>query len=235
LIEIYVIIYNNNDVFLPANLEEYFIMNKKSASGLIKIIVSSLILTGTLAFVTCDDDKKDDNSLLMLLAKPKLILYNAGTHNGNLGGRSGADALCDASGNKPDGVTNVHAFLSVDATDQIKDLPATYGYSTQSSIYGPDGKSKIADNWAQFIGFGPGEVLNMDLKDAGVLPDSTQFLTGSNANGTEDPGWTCTGWTSSASATVDVGYSYLTNFLWIAAASGNCADTTNYLVCIGEK
>ena len=210
-------------------------MHEKSASSLIKIIVSSLMLTGTLVLVTCDDNKKDDNSLLMILAQPKLILYNAGTHDGSLGGRSGADAICDASVNKPAGVTNVHAFLSGSSTDQIKDMPATYGYSTLSSIYGPDGSSKIADNWAKFIGFGlGGGALKMDLEDAGVLPVNTQFLTGSNANGTVDVGWTCTDWTLN-SGTLDVGYSYFTSFNWIAGASDSCGTTTNYLVCIGKK
>ncbi len=54
-----------------------------------------------------------------------IVMYNAGGSgfDGNLGGRAGADALCQASGNRPAGYTNFRAFLSVNGGDEIQDMP----------------------------------------------------------------------------------------------------------------
>jgi hypothetical protein len=222
-------------IYWILNLKENYSMNKKHRSGLVKIIALSVMLVGTLAFITCDDNgNKENNSLLLILGlsqAPKLIMYNAGTHTGTLGGRSGADGICNASPNKPAGATNVHAFISLSG-DQIIDMPATYGYPLYASIYGPGATLKIANNWASFIGLTI--TLNMDLYDAGVLPGNTdEFFTGSNRNGTVDLTWTCGDWTSDSGMT-DVGYSYVTDSFWIAGAGSSCGSSS-YLVCIGEK
>jgi hypothetical protein len=49
-----------------------------------------------------------------------------GTHNGNLGGRTGADALCNSASAKPANYTGYHAFITVNASDEIEDMPRSY-------------------------------------------------------------------------------------------------------------
>ena len=69
-----------------------------------------------------------------------IVIFDAGgTYDGNLGGRAGADALCQASANRPAGYTNVRAFLSVDVNDEIRDMPGNYGIPTNLPIVGPNG------------------------------------------------------------------------------------------------
>ena len=49
-------------------------------------------------------------------------MYSVVPHNGNLGGQAGADALCVSQ--QPGRYAQAHAFLSVDETDEIRDMPA---------------------------------------------------------------------------------------------------------------
>ncbi|KIY97644.1 hypothetical protein MNEG_10317 [Monoraphidium neglectum] len=68
--------------------------------------------------------------------RSRVVIYRESSteRNGNLGGRSGADALCSASINRPAGLTQVHAFLSTSATDQIADFPTKYGVPSGLAI-----------------------------------------------------------------------------------------------------
>ena len=103
-------------------------MNRLDESGFMKILSAAVIVTAAMLAVTCDDDKDKNSNFqlmqLMLLQPKALILFNAGTRDGNMGGRSGADGLCNSA--KPSGVRNLHAFLSVSDADPIADLPVNY-------------------------------------------------------------------------------------------------------------
>ncbi len=81
-------------------------------------------------------------------AKADILMYNAGPHNGNLGGRASADALCASS--QPSRYAQARAFLSVDGTDEIRDMPANYKIPSDESIVGTT-DVLIANNWNELL------------------------------------------------------------------------------------
>ncbi len=97
-----------------------------------------------------------------------LILYeeSAAHHNGKLGGRTGADGLCQASANRPAGYTSYRAFISVDADDEIRDMPGNYRVPTNVPIQSLNG-TVIANDWADLL---DGSI-TVTLETAGVLTD----------------------------------------------------------------
>jgi hypothetical protein len=217
-------------------------MKLSTALNFIKIISAAVFLLAFLSAVSCDvknEAKSSDllSDLLLASGLPcslsttstKLVLYDAGTHNGNLGGRGGADVLCNFSANKPSGTTKVHAFISISATDQISDMPAKYCYQTSQSIYGPDGISKIADNWADMM---DGSI-DMSIGAAGVMPSGNHWLAASNGDGTYDSGLNqCNGFTNADPANnFMLGLSNQTDSGWMS----NTCDTPYRLLCIGEQ
>jgi hypothetical protein len=216
-------------------------MKRLYKSGFMKILSAAIIVIASLFFLTCDDkkDNSSSNLLLMLLGggSSKLVLYNAGTHDGNLKGaeadaRTGADAICNSSANKPSGVTKVHAFISISAADQISDMPAHYGYSTGSAIYGTDGTQLIANNWADMLD----NSINMSLNSAGVIP-AEHFLSATNSNGTyrsiENE---CNGFTDSIHTNYYyAGWGDTVGGDWLTAMSDYCDVSSAYVLCIGEQ
>ena len=85
-----------------------------------------------------------------------ITLFNAGTSNGNLGGRVGADATCAlVAPTIPAcaGKSNVHAFLSTSVKtgeDNIQEMPSRYGYNANVEIQGPTG-TVVSSNWAELF------------------------------------------------------------------------------------
>jgi hypothetical protein len=84
--------------------------------------------------------------------RSRVVLYSKSStgRNGNLGGRSGADALCSASPNRPTGLVQVHAFLSVSASDQIAEFSAKYGVPGGLAIESPTG-AVLAGNFTRLL------------------------------------------------------------------------------------
>lgn len=78
----------------------------------------------------------------------QIVMYSAGTSDGNLGGRAGADAMCVAANET--GLPNARAFISVDAADEIRDMPGNYAVPTTLPINGPTGTT-IANDWAALL------------------------------------------------------------------------------------
>jgi C1A family cysteine protease len=88
----------------------------------------------------------------------KTIVYRAlSSHNGNFGGRSGLDSYCanNKPANLPGNVSNIHAFISVSDTDELRDMPNNYGYDSNVSLYWFKSSNttfnKFADNWADML------------------------------------------------------------------------------------
>lgn len=83
------------------------------------------------------------------------IYLTATLTTGGMGGRAGADALCVA--NKPSGLScaNIHAFLSVNESDEIRDMDGEYGYDSDAPIYWwndtNDKYVKFADRWTDML------------------------------------------------------------------------------------
>jgi hypothetical protein len=158
---------------------------------------------------------------------PKTVIYVDQTmRNGNFGGRSGADAICAASANKPATATLVHAFISVNATDEIRDMHVSGGdathYNTNSPIYWYKAatqlaNSLVANNWADMLdnsistaqntGTGLGYTVWTGSSSAGALAAS------------------CSGWTSTTSVNGEYATYGVTNSTWLDATAGNCAAT----------
>jgi hypothetical protein len=67
--------------------------------------------------------------------EPSLVVYlSAGTYNGNLGGRTGANTKCMAE--RPTGVTETaYALMSFSATDEVRDFWSNYSIDTNARVY----------------------------------------------------------------------------------------------------
>ena len=124
---------------------------------LVTLATFCCLLAAAIIFISCGhhhDDSTDATSGCTQIANvTKIYLFGStDEHDGNLGGRTGADALLDADGNKPVACTTAtHAFISVDANDSIANMPTTYCFPDNIKIYAPDGITIIADNWAALM------------------------------------------------------------------------------------
>lgn len=160
---------------------------------------------------------------------PVISLYSAGTHDGDLGGRSGADSIC--SSNKPGGDShaNVRALISVGSGDAISDMPSNYSVPTGIVIQS-ESASTIANNWADLV---DGSI-SATLLATGVTMSPTNWWSGTDNTGTLTSS-TCSGWTDSTS-----GVSGTSGFTgdtsnWFAHSptpTDTCDTATNILLCI---
>lgn len=155
-----------------------------------------------------------------------ITLYNAGTTDGDMGGLSGANAICNASSNKPEGTTGV-AFLST-SSQALLLLP---GVPLDLPVQGPNGLP-LATDWFDLFGFEQ-TILNT-LGDAEVLPfASNEFYSGTAPDGFPEPGYTCDDWNSSDSrsffATVGIGDE--TSDFWISHTDPPGCNAILYLLC----
>ena len=160
---------------------------------------------------------------LVVVVEREMVLYTlSNLHDGNLGGRSGGDALCAASTNKPSGYDNYRAFISVNADDEIRDMPSNYGVSTSARIVSKNG-TIVADNWADLM---DGSIDN-SLSSAGITYNA-QWWSGSNADGSIVTDLNCSAWTSSGTGDYGrTGNSNSTDDTWISYSSTyKCAHTT---------
>jgi hypothetical protein len=126
----------------------------------------------------------------------KLYIFRSESKvSGNIGGRAGADLLVSNSSHRPSGNYKYHALISVSEFDDIKSMPAKYGFSdTIQIVSAATDNIKIADNWADLL---DGNIDN-SLSDASVLPAGTssgQWWSGSNSNGTVTAN--CSEWSDS--------------------------------------
>src|SRR5262249_50726802 len=144
------------------------------------------------------------------------------TNAGAVGGRAGADALCQWASRPPQIPTNsnIHALLSVDANDEIRDFPNKYGARADAPIVGPTGL-KIADNWSDLLDGS----LDLSLANAFVVTNSPLFYyTGSNQDGSLSD-YNCSGWTNgSTPAGATLGSKSQTNNFWLSATRGSCGS-----------
>jgi hypothetical protein len=159
--------------------------------------------------------------------RSRVVLYGESStfRNGNLGGRSGADALCSASLNRPTGLVQVRAFLSVSAGDQIADFVTKYGVPGGLAIESPRG-AVLAGNFTRLLGGS----ISLTLRQAGVTDLTAAVWSGSESNGAAAPD-TCNGWTSAlAGDSGNTGNIFITGS-WLAVTSNFCSSL-NILLCI---
>ncbi|KIY99660.1 hypothetical protein MNEG_8300 [Monoraphidium neglectum] len=149
--------------------------------------------------------------------RARVVIYSESSsdRDGNLGGRSGADALCSASINRPAGLARVHAFLSVSASDQIADFSTKYGVPGGLPIESLRG-TVIARNFTGLLG---GSILT-SLGSAGVTL-GTFWWSGSLSNGRVAAPATCLGWTSASDSGFTGGLAK-TDATWLSFSSIPC-------------
>ncbi|OHD66000.1 MAG: hypothetical protein A2176_09520 [Spirochaetes bacterium RBG_13_51_14] len=199
-----------------------------------KILLIIMILGAAVISLTCErndlfDSTNDDFLSLINLDfnNPTAIyIYSYPTTQvGNQGGRAGADALCQTLA-PPAGTTTVHAFLSVSASDQIRDLvPSAYQGLT---VYDVTGANVISSTWTNLWD----DNIDMTLSTAGVLGVGVEWWNGSNTDGTLNTN-NCLNWTSSSSIDFGrMGNSNFTDTQWINWGSPPCNTNTNFLLCV---
>jgi len=128
-------------------------------------------------------------------------------NNGNLGGRSGADALCtlhhdsERTSMVTNSCSNVRAVISVSATDEIRDMASNYSIPTNRKLRGING-AFLGDGWDNLTG-GASSNSNLVYSPSSGIPEllytndnpdvRNQYWTGTASN--ESLGNNCAGWT----------------------------------------
>jgi hypothetical protein len=131
--------------------------------------------------------------------------------DGNIGGRSGADAICNEIKDSElinifnNSCSNVRALISVSSSDEIRDFPDIYSVPTNVKVRSQNGML-ISDNWSGLFATADGghpSGLHGNLSDlVGIYKDSStegaRVWTGSSSTG-EIANYHCIGWTSNSS------------------------------------
>ncbi len=166
----------------------------------------------------CANDVSADFALD--LSAPTIVLFaSSESHDGNLGGRAGADAICATTRQAlPLSCGTVHAVLEVDTADSVANMPVNYQLPTSEPVRRPTGVL-IDSSWTAMF---DGTLIN----SAG---GGTAYWTG--GGGTPTYPLTCTGWTSNSSTiTGRFGIGNVTDMRWIKASNYWC-NQSNPLLC----
>jgi len=151
------------------------------------------------------------------------FIYQATLANGELGGRVGADGICDTK--KPNEMLgfNIRAFLSVTAFDEIRDMSANYGVPTANLFLSLEG-IQIGNNFADLL---DGSI-DQSLNESNVISTgTTDWWSGSTQIGSISN--TCGGWTSVLNNGT-TGDATQTNG-WLSEADAPCA-AARPLLCV---
>ena len=138
-------------------------------------------------------------ALLAALAGPayaddneKIVFVTSASFKGNLGGLTGADAICQAEADDPASIVPAGTYLAwlSDGTDS----PDTRFTKTAHPYLLPDG-TKIAED---FFDLTDGSILHaLDIDPTGKSLGLTSYWTGTNPDGTTTQYFlTCDGWTA---------------------------------------
>jgi len=163
----------------------------------------------------------------------RLVLFDGGGAIGPLGGRQGADLLCGIAAESTVGIpahATTRAFISVSASDEIRDMPVKYGVPTGRLVTGPNW-SVIAADWADLLDGS----LAMDLFAAGVQTFHDYWYSGSLADGSVSS-YTCSGWTDGSTPSGGrYGSVHVTSSAWINLGSGLCGECTYHVLCLAWR
>ncbi len=166
--------------------------------------------------------------------KGNYLFEGASAQNGNLGGRAGADAICAAAAaSQPEPIascTNVHAAISMAASDSLVDMPTNYGFSTTDPVYGPT-NIPVAYNWSRYGQ--PAATAHINSVNAAGAVSGVGFVWSfSSPFGVYDGINNCSvGTTASAGANGQVGNTNATNNTALALLASTC-DQNRFLVCV---
>lgn len=159
-------------------------------------------------------DGEYNASCELKVSTPFLVLFKSTTElSVNLGGREGADKKLKEMA--PENISNVHAFISVNPEDEIRDMPVNYGYPEDVPVMSLNSEGEVfllADNWADLL---DGEI-KICLWDA--FKRGRYWYSGSKSNGEVD--LTADGWTNSESKATE-GTFGINNSYWLCDYSSN--------------
>jgi hypothetical protein len=159
----------------------------------------------------------------------KIYIYNGGLQTGNLNGRTGADAICDQTRPTDLAGFEVHAFISVDATDEIRDMPTQYGVPTDLKIVSFSSDESLGNTWSDLLD----GTLAHSLEDAGVLNAGETFWSGSDVHGVI-AGVSCNSWQSNLGTVFGAAGSGTSPTTWAYTISADCSAVRNIL-CIAYQ
>ena len=168
-------------------------------------------------------------SAIQIGATKPIVLYQANNSVGvfgyQLGGRSGADSRCSSASSRPiSGYTHYRAFLSVNTTDEIRDMPSNYGVPTTVPVIS-NSSALLAHSWYDLL---DGTIINT-LQAAGVyLSGPLDWWSGSTSAGALSS--SCAGWTNGL-LPATYGRVDQTGTTWINLATAVCSAQSN-LLCI---
>lgn len=193
---------------------------------IIAFIFASVILSIVIASTGCE-------SLYEEFTADRIYMFNAGTHDGNLKGRAGADSLCETKYNTSFSnleANNIRAFISVSSNDEIRDMPENYGVPEDVPVESADGR-RIGNDWADIL---DGSI-QQSLYAAGILPGAiSNWWSGaaSSGNGSISGTRHCLNWTdSTAGPDSYFGIASDTDAFWISNSFASCNNNL-YILCI---
>lgn len=197
----------------------------KKGNGFLWAVVSVAILV----FSGCSDEGEVKTSGSGSGSSTIILFASDTSSDGNLGGsRAVIDAFCTGSSNKPSGYSNVRAFISIDAADEIRDMPTNYGVPTGAAIKSP-GETTIFTDWADML---DDSGIDDSLENYGVLPSFTSWWSGSDAFGALDTNH-CTNWTDGAAGDGSYGASDMMGTSeWIQAFSMTGCTNIKFVLCL---
>ncbi len=171
-----------HDIFVPTKTEaewQSFINNHPSCITFKKV---------TLMYVTTGSHNGDFDH--------DSALRSCGCTNGDGNARCELDCFCKQHKptTVPSSCSNIHAFISVSSSDEIRDMPSNYGYDSSAPIYwihrSNSGQfTKLANNWQDMLDG------SIEATQAAGTGDACEVWTGSQSDGeVQDPVVTCAGW-----------------------------------------
>jgi len=187
------------------------------------------------------------NKVVTLSGAHGIVFYKTSTTIGNVGGRSGADSFCQS--NKPSELTcnNIHAFISTNASDEIRDMPTNYTYPIDAELYwynkNTNNFTLFASNWADML---DGSILASPATGLGVFAGN--FWTGSQNDGSITPdaaavgsctglfwSYQCNNWTFNGIGDCTVGNPYFGTQGNSNSVNNWIRNTSNFSMCSDSK
>jgi hypothetical protein len=197
---------------------------------MIRIFFVAASLIAALVYAACERYDMYDLAKYGLPPRGALYIFQAGIHDGNLGGRDGADSICYNQGYVYYTLLKagtVKAFISISVIDEIRNLvPADFWAYPVFGIDPSLAVTPIADSWASLWS---GNIKN-PLQLAIGLP--VLWWSGSNSDGSVIINLTCNGWQAADTTQGQVGDPTFTSAEWISSPTPQACNTTQYLLCL---
>lgn len=185
-----------------------------------RVALGMLCTVLMLAVAACGDD--------LNVAVPQIppggpvYLYNPSLNpNGNITSGAGTRAALDTfvQGGANPGVCSGktrHAFITLNAGDSIANMPANFGFSPNSPVFGALGP-QVANTWADLLD----GTIATPLNTATGAPFT--YWTGSTAAGTAS-GNSCASWTLPGGGNGTIGDQTASNSAWLNNGTSACSS-----------